>query len=202
VSLFEPSQEPTTEALLRTAIDTVRKAKAMPLSAAVLVSRDELVELLEDAARRLPEEVRNARWMLREREDFLSQTRREAADILEASRVQAEGMVQRSEVVRQSQHAAQRIVEGAQAQSRRLRREAEEYCDHKLATFEEILERTTRSVQAGRSKLHETPAVTVGASVVGVGSGSIPPGEEPEANGTDANGADADGEGFFDQDRR
>lgn len=196
MSLFEPSQEPGTEALLRTAIDTVRKAKAVPLSSAVLINRDELLEVLEDAARRVPEEVGNARWMLRERDDFLSQTRREAADILEASRVQAEGMVQRSEIVRQAQHAAQRILDGAQDQSRRLRREAEDYCDRKLGTFEEMLERTARSVQAGRRKLHETPALTVSGSLANIASGEIRPGGEPEANGPDANGG-----AFFDQDR-
>ena len=129
MSTFEPAGGPGAEELLRSAIDTVRRAKSMPLSNAALVNRDELVRLLEEAVQLLPEELRHARWMLRQRDDFLSQTRREAEDILEASRVQAEGMVQRGEIVRQAQHSAQRVLDRAHDESRRLRREAEEYCD-------------------------------------------------------------------------
>jgi F0F1-type ATP synthase membrane subunit b/b' len=195
VSLFEPADGHGTEELLRSAIETVRRAKSMPLSANALVGRDELVQVLEEALRQLPDELRHARWMLRERDDFLSKTQREAEEILEASRVQAEGMVQRGEIVRQAQHAAQRVLDRAHDESRRLRREAEEYCDRKLATFEDLLERTAKTVQSGRRKLQETPALTVGGGLASFDSGAVKPGDAA-GNGLDANGGE-----FFDQDR-
>jgi F0F1-type ATP synthase membrane subunit b/b' len=195
VSLFEPVDGSGTEELLRSAIETVRRAKAVPLSANALVGRDELVHVLEEALDKLPEELRHARWMLRERDDFLSKTQREGEDILEASRVQAESMVQRSEIVRQAQHAAQRVIDRAHDESRRLRREAEDYCERKLATFEDLLERTAKTVQSGRRKLQETPALTVSGGLVSFDSGTVKP-NEVVANGPDANGGE-----FFDQDR-
>ena len=197
MSTFEPAGGPGAEELLRSAIDTVRHAKSMPLSTAALVNRDELVRLLEEAVQLLPEELRHARWMLRQRDDFLSQTRREAEDILEASRVQAEGMVQRGEIVRQAQHSAQRVLDRAHDEARRLRREAEEYCDRKLSSFEDVLERTTKTVQSGRRKLHETPAMPVGSNLVNFDSGSVRPDEPSGANGLEHNGGE-----FFDQDRK
>ena len=195
MSLFEPVDGSGTEELLRSAIETVQRAKAVPLSANALIGRDELVQLLEEALAKLPEELRHARWMLREREDFLSKTQREGEDILEASRVQAESMVQRTEIVRQAQHAAQRVVDRAHDESRRLRREAEEYCDRKLATFEELLERTAKAVQSGRRKLQETPALTIGGGLVSFDSATVKP-NEAVANGPNGNGGE-----FFDQDR-
>jgi hypothetical protein len=195
VSLFEPVEGAGTEELLRAAIATVRSAKSVPLSTNALVGRDDLVKVLEEALRQLPEELRHARWMLRERDDFLSKTHREAEDILEASRVQAESMVQRGEIVRQAQHAAQRVLDRAHDESRRLRREAEDYCDRKLASFEDLLERTAKTVQSGRRKLQETPALTVGGGLVSFDSGAVKPGEAT-GNGLDANGGE-----FFDQDR-
>ncbi|MGH9121887.1 MAG: hypothetical protein ACRDYC_08060, partial [Acidimicrobiales bacterium] len=36
-----------------------------------------------------------------------------------------------------------------------------DYCDQKLASFEIVLERTIRTVAAGRQKLSATPAVIV-----------------------------------------
>jgi len=113
--------------------------------------------IIEAGLTRLPEELRAARWLLREREEFLAKVQREGDDILDAARGRAERMVQRAEVVRAAQHTARRLVEEAEAESRRLRHEAEDYCDHKLAQFEIILDRTIKTVQAGRSRLHQSP---------------------------------------------
>ena len=150
-------EEPDAEALIRGALDVVQTAKAMPLSSSVLVSRDELVELLQAALDRMPEEIRQARWMLKEREEFLAEKGREADDLMEEVRVQAERMVQRTEIVRQANHVAQRILDDANEEARRLRHEAEDYADQKLASFEIVLDRTMKTVQAGREKLQVTP---------------------------------------------
>jgi len=133
--------------------DIIGNARPMPLSASVMVNRDELLELVDEALGRLPVELREARWLLKEREEFLAKAQREADDILDAARVQAERMVQRTEVVRTAQHTARSLVDEAEAEARRLRHEAEDYCDQKLAQFEIVLDRTIKTVQAGRSRL-------------------------------------------------
>ncbi len=146
-----------TDALIRRVIEIVEGTRALPLSSSVrLDNKDEVLELLEEAVSRLPAEVRNARWMLKEREEYLDKTRREAQDILDAARQRAEGMVQRTEIVREAQHTARRTVEEARDEARRLRLEAEDYCDQKLAAFEIVLERTIKTVAAGRQKLAVT----------------------------------------------
>ena len=63
------------------------------MSASVLVNREETLEILDDALDVLPEELRHARWLLKEQEEYLAQARRDAEDIVEAARVQAERMV-------------------------------------------------------------------------------------------------------------
>jgi F0F1-type ATP synthase membrane subunit b/b' len=145
------------EELVRAVLDLVLNAKAMPLSASVLVSRDEVAELLQEALERMPEELRQARWLLKERDAFLAERQREADALLEEVKVQAERMVQRTEIVRQANLAAQRIVDDANEEARRLRHEAEDYADQKLASFEIVLDRTLKTVQAGREKLQVTP---------------------------------------------
>jgi vacuolar-type H+-ATPase subunit H len=173
------------EVLLRRALDLVMNAKSMPLSASALISREEVAELLEGALERLPEDLRRARWMLREREEYLAKARREAEDIVESARVRAERMVQRTEIVREAKRGAERLVEEARDEARRMRHEAEDYCDRRLANFEVVLERLSRTVRAGREKLRGfTPIEAGGAGVAGAGEAV----EGPE-------------EGFFDQDR-
>ena len=146
------------ETLLRRVIEIVSNAKSVPLSSSVMITKDEVLELLEDAVERLPDELRQARWMLKEREEFLSKVAREGDDILESARVRAERMVERQEIVREARHTAQRLMDEARDEGRRLRLEAEDYCDQKLAAFEIVLERTLKTARAGRDKLRVTPA--------------------------------------------
>ncbi len=177
-----------TEALVRRAIDVVATAKAMPLSASVLISREEVLDLLETALERLPDELRKARWLLRERDEFLAERSREAETLMEEVRAQAERMVSRTEVVRQANQVAQRILNDANEEARRMRHEAEDYCDQKLAGMEIVLERIVRTVQSGRQKLQAAAPPPAPEQARGV-AGADAPGEE--GTGED---------GFFDQD--
>ena len=62
-------------------------------------------------------------------------------------------MVQRTEVVKAAEARARQVIEDAEAQSRRMRLETEDYCDQKLASFENVLVRVHKTVSAGRKKL-------------------------------------------------
>ena len=147
---------PTLDELLLELRDLVERARTMPMSASVLVNRDELLGLVDEILAAVPEEVRHARWLLKEREAFLLEAEREAEDIVEAGRVQAERMVERTEIAREARRTAQRVVEDAEALARRLRLEAEDYVDQRLAEFEVVLDRTMQAVQQGRERLQVT----------------------------------------------
>jgi cell division septum initiation protein DivIVA len=144
------------EAILHQLLDVIGNARPMPLSSSVMINRDEVLEIIEAALARMPEELRAARWLLREREEFLAKVQREGDDILDAARAQAERMVQRTEVVRAAEHRARQVVTSAEDESRRLRHEVEDYCDQRLAQFEVVLDKVLRTVQAGRERLAPT----------------------------------------------
>lgn len=174
-----------TEKLLDRAIHHVANARAMPMSASVMINRDELLDLLEDAQERLPEELKAARWLLKEREEFLVRTRREGDDIIDQARARAARMVQRSEVVAEAERRARRIVDDAESNARMMRMQCEDFCDQRLAQFEIVLERTMKMVTAGREHL-AAPIVHTGAQTA-IG----PEGEEAESEAASM---------FFDQD--
>jgi len=186
------SEDAGVEGLLDELIDIVATAKSVPLSSSVMITRDEVLELLEATRDELPDELRRARRLLKDREDVLATARREAGDIVEDARVQAERMVQRTEIVRQAEHRAVRIVEDAEAESRRLRHEAEDYVDQKLAGFEIVLDRTMKTVRAGRERLAAVPADPYGDEDDGGAYFAA------EAGGRAA--GDDSAEGLFDQD--
>ena len=116
--------------------------------------------------------TRDAAWCRPERS-------REAEALMDEVRAQAEHMVQRTEIVRQANAVAQRILDDANEEARALRHQAEDFVDQKLAGMEIVLDRLTRTVQAGRAKLAAPPV---------------------EAPGGDE-GAGPEEDGFFDQDQ-
>ncbi len=169
------------EELLRRVSDLIGAARPMPLSASAMINKEEVLELLDEAIGRLPDELREARWLRKERDEYLAKMRADGDEITDAARARAEQMVQRTEVVKAAEHRARRIIEGAEAEARRLRLECEDFCDQKLASFEIVLERTLKLVASGREKLQATNLAR--------------PDAEPDAE------ADAADEAFFDQDR-
>jgi hypothetical protein len=177
------------ETIIRRVIDHIATARTIPLSSSPMINRDEIIEWLEEALGRFPDDLRQARWLLKERDDFLAKTKREADDILEAASNQASRMVQRTEVVRASEQRAQKIVDAAETASRKLRMETEDFIDQRLASFQIVLDRVHKTVAAGRERLNGSVAMA---------TGSVPitrnPTTEIEQQEDDAANA------FFDQD--
>lgn len=174
-----------TETLIRRVKDYIATARTIPLSSNPMINRDEVIELLEEAVNRLPDELRQARWMLKERDEFLARTQREADEILETSRAEAERMVQRTEVVRKAEQRAREVSEAAETESRRMRHETEDFIDQRLASFQIVLDKVQKAVDAGRERLNGGPL-----------TGQVP---LAKAAPTDAN--DEATAVFFDQDR-
>lgn len=145
-----------TETILNQVIDKIATAPNVPLSSTPRIDRDSVVGLLQDAAACLPDEIRQARWMLKERAEFMAKTQRDADEIVEAARVQAERLVQRTEVVRAAETRARQVLEAADTDSRRLKNETEDFLDRRLGSFEILLDRLTRTVAQGRKRLSIT----------------------------------------------
>ncbi len=142
-----------TESFLTEVIGVISSAPNAPLSSAPKINREQVLGILQDALDSLPVEIREARWMIKERAEFLAKTQREADEMLEAARVQAERMVQRTEVVRASEARARQVIEAANADSRRQKSETEDFLDRRLGSFEILLDRLVKTVAEGRARL-------------------------------------------------
>ena len=162
-----------TESILEDVIHTIASAPNVPLSSTPRIDRDHVVALLQDAQACMPEEIRQARWMLKERAEFMAKTQREADEIVEAARVQAERMVQRTEVVRAAELRARQILEAGEADSRRLKNETEDFLDQRLGSFEILLDRLTRTVAQGRERLRIVGAAPEVPTQVDTTSGDV-----------------------------
>ncbi|MCL3860542.1 hypothetical protein [Actinotalea sp. K2] len=131
----------------------VAQARAMPMSSSVIVNRAEVLDLVEQAHAVLPSQLSEADTVLAGAGTVLEEARREAAGILEGARRRAEELVGTDEVVVAARVRAGEIVDEAERTAADLRRDADDYCDRRLADFEIDLGKVLSQVQAGRAKL-------------------------------------------------
>jgi len=140
--------------------ELIEDAKSMPLSSSVLVNKEDILELLDAAKNELPEEVKQARWIVKDREELLAKARREGEAIVQRAHQEQARLVSEQEVVRAANDEAEQRLADAREQARLIRLEAEDYVDAKLAQFEIALDKTRSElekslgqVQRGREKL-------------------------------------------------
>ncbi len=140
----------------------IEEAKAVPLSSSAVINREELLELLAQLKEEIPDEVRQARWMSRDREELLARARKEAERVIAESQEQRDRLLSRTEIVHAAEREAERITDEAKEKAARMRMEAEDYIDQKLAAFEILLNKTLTTVARGREQLRgEKPASSI-----------------------------------------
>ncbi len=150
-------------------IDEMGGARTVPLSASVMVNKEELLGRLEglktelvDGVQRaqdlLPEELRAARWMVRERERYVARTNERAREMLGKAKTRSDGLIADSHIIKEAVEEANSLVRNAEKEAERIRLEAEDYAEERLTEAETFLAELVRYVQEARAQFHEALA--------------------------------------------
>ncbi|HTY96211.1 MAG TPA: ATPase [Solirubrobacteraceae bacterium] len=140
--------------------DLVHNAKTIPLSDSVRVDKEEIYDILDQMRATIPEEIKQARWIVKERQEMLAEAKKEAERIIKEARERQERLVGEEEITKQAERGAEDIIEDARAREREIRLGAEDYADEILNTLEINLSKFIAAVQRGRERLQgkEEPA--------------------------------------------
>ncbi|MGB0873177.1 MAG: ATPase [Solirubrobacterales bacterium] len=133
--------------------DMIHNAKPIPLTDNVRVDKEEIYDLLDQMRATIPEEIKQARWIVKERQEMLAEAKREAERIVKEANDEQLRLVSEQEVVKQAENHAEDIIEEARAREREIRLGAEDYADDILNTLEVNLEKFLAAVQRGRDRL-------------------------------------------------
>ena len=133
----------------------VHEAKSVPLSGNAMVDREQILGLLERISAEMPDELKAARWMVREREAFIARTNEKAREIVEKARKEANVLVSDSNIMAEAVEEANALVRRAEGEARRLRLETEDEIEKKLQRVESLLVETMTQIQAARNEFHQ-----------------------------------------------
>lgn len=150
---FDRTQPEGLTGILDAQSTAVTHARSMPMSSSVLVNRAELLDLLDQAHEVLPTQLTRADELLADADAARGVAQGEADVILAEARTQAAELVSAEHITIAAGERAREIVADAEEVAEGLRRDADDYCDRRLADFEIDLGKVLAQVQAGRAKL-------------------------------------------------
>jgi cell division septum initiation protein DivIVA len=133
--------------------EAMDNARSMPLTRQRLIDVEKVYEIIDEVRASFPDELKQARWIVKERQEMLEEAEKESNRILEDARDRAESMASEQEVVKRAQEQAASMIDSARQQEREIRLGAEDYADEMLANLEVNLGKLLTAVQRGRDRL-------------------------------------------------
>jgi hypothetical protein len=138
--------------------DIIHNARSVPLTDSVMIDREEMYDILDQMRSTIPEEIKQARWIVKERQEMLAEAKQEAERVLTEAQERADRLASETEVVHLAERNAQQVMEDARERERETRLGAEDYADEVLGNLEINLDKFIGAVRRGRERLQGRPA--------------------------------------------
>ena len=138
--------------------DKVESAKNIPIINRAIIDKEDLLATIEDMRLRLPEDLKQARWIKDDRKRILAEAQEEAASIIKQAEDQAAQLVEENVITKRAYEQANSIIASAQKNSRELRLGARQYIDKILADSESSLTKSQETIRAMRVELRQDAA--------------------------------------------
>lgn len=112
------------------------------------------LDIIDEIRESFPEEFREARIIVKDRQGMLESAEVEANRIIEDAEERAQTIAGQQEIVRIANQRAEDILREASERERDMRFGAEDYADQVLAGLEETIEKARNNVARSRDRLN------------------------------------------------
>ncbi len=125
--------------LLETLEDILEKSKSVPFTEKAIVDKEEVLEIIKDIRLKLPDELKQAKWIKEERGRILQEAQKEADDIVREAENRIISMIDEHEITRKAYAQKAEIIETANEMSREITKGTKDYADNILENLENAI---------------------------------------------------------------
>lgn len=140
-------------AILETLEDVIEKCVTVPFSGRCLVDREEVLEIIKEIRLKLPDDIKQAKWVKEERQRILLEAQKEANGIVKEAENKIASLVDEHEITKKAYEQANEIIANAQKNAREIRLGTRDYADSVLNKVEDILKDTLDVIKMNRDEL-------------------------------------------------
>ena len=140
------------EELLEMLFEMVDEAKNVPLSSdKCMIERDRALDLIDDIRAQFPMELSEAKKIMANRANIISDAKRDSE-------------LMRKQVLVQAKQRANELMRQAEERSRELKRSANEYCEDALRRTEEAVAEAYNEIKQSRSRFRAAASASAGGA--------------------------------------
>lgn len=139
------------ELLIDELTEIVDAAFTLPLSGGkTVVNTERIKDIIEEMKTNLPQEVRQAKNIVADRNNILEKAKEEAEEIIQKSEERAKAMIAQSEIVHQAQQKAGEIIADANTKANEIKRAANIYIDKMMKKADDELSAELANIKKTR----------------------------------------------------
>lgn len=145
--------------LLETLEDIMERGRTVPFTEKVIVDRNDILDLIKEIRLKLPDELKQAKWIKEERERIMTEARKDADDIVKEAENRIISMIDEHEITKKAYQKKEEIVAEANEMYRTIARDTNVYADGILANVQDTvkaLEETLAGVELAIKEAAET----------------------------------------------
>ncbi len=139
--------------LLETLEDMLEKSRTVPFSGKCIVDKEEILDIIKEIRLKLPEELKQAKWVKEERQRILVEAQGEADEIIKEAENRIISMIDEHEITRKAYEKKVEIIETANEMSREISKGTKDYADNLLSDVEATLQNAIKVIQDNRKEL-------------------------------------------------
>ena len=125
--------------LLETLEDMLDKSRGIPFSSKCIVNKEEILDIVKEIRLKLPDELKQAKWVKEERQRILAEAQKEADGIVKEAENRIISMIDEHEITRKAYEQKAEIIETANEMSREISQGTKEYANNLLNSTEKVL---------------------------------------------------------------
>lgn len=139
--------------LLETLEECLERAKNIPFTQKVIVDSEEILDIIKEIRLKLPDELKQAKWVKEERGRILVEAQKEADGIVKEAENRIISMIDEHEITRKAYEQKAQIIETANEMSREISKGTKEYADNILEKVQAVLQEALVTVENNRKEL-------------------------------------------------
>jgi vacuolar-type H+-ATPase subunit H len=134
--------------------DELEKGVNLPFASKALIDKERCLEVIKDIRLSLPDEIKQAEWVKKERQRILIEAQKEAETITKEAEQRIKALVDENEITQSAYQQSRAIVETAQENAKDIRLGAKEYADSILEDVELYLSEQLEILRGNRQELN------------------------------------------------
>ena len=139
--------------LLETLEEMLNRSASIPLTKRTLIDREELLSVVSDIKLKLPDELKQAKWVKEERQKILVDAQKEANQLIKEAENRIIAMIDEHEITKKAYEQKTEIIDSANAFSKDLINGTKKYADDILAELEANLQDNLDIIKDNRKEL-------------------------------------------------